>query len=138
MLFQQRKVLFTALWIVTLVFQFYYYIIVLLVVRKFKEFKSKSNFSWDNTFFSKIHTNMYIQFGFGGFYCCMMWTFIFTKGWFGQGLYYFTGIFHHLSVPVLCFVFIWRPNLRESISKIPCFWWLAKRQNYNEIDLLLE
>lgn len=128
--FDREKSLFTALWIVTLVFQFYFYLIILLIHRKFREIKS--NFPEETNLVSKIHRKMCIQFGFGVFYSCVMWIFIFTKGWFGQGLYYFIGIFYHLSVPVLCFVFIWSSNLRKSISQIPYFKWLAERQNSSE------
>lgn len=125
--FMDKSSLNTAFWILTGVFQINFYVIIFLIHRQLKSLKE--TFTGDINLLSDLHRKICVQFGFGLFYSCMMWTFIFSKKYLPSACFYFFGVLYHLAIPVLCFVFIWSPSLKKSISRMPCFRWIDKQED---------
>ena len=126
--------LYTAFWISTGIFQFYFYVIMFFLYRKLRQLKATG----DMYVLSKIYKKTGIQFICGFIYSLVMWFYVFSRrineeqGKLGEAWFYFSGVLYNLSVPVLCFVFIWSSNLKNSISQIPCFGWLADKQSHQQ------
>ena len=123
--------LYIAFWVLTGFFQFYFYLIMFFLYRKLRQLKATG----DMDVLSKIYKKTGIQFICGFIYSIVMWFYIFSKRTtgphdrIGEIWFYISGVLYNLSMPVLCFIFIWSSNLRDSISQIPCFGWLAERES---------
>ena len=74
-----------------------------------------------------------------------MWFYVFSKSIYdekirlGDTVYYLPGVLYNLSIPVLCIIFIWSANIRNSVSKIPFLRFLARQQvssDENHITLI--
>lgn len=136
--FFRNSKLYIVFWVLTGIFQFYFDLIMFFLYRKLKQLKSTG----DMEVLSKIYKKIGIQFICEFLYSIVMWFYVFSKrterepkdgqAHLGEAWYYFSGVLYNLSTPILCFIFIWSSNLRDSISQIPCFGWLAERQIQQE------
>ena len=123
---------FRFFWVTTVVFQVFFYVIMLFLYRKLKQLKS--DVTGETEVLSKIYKKICTQFVCGILYSVVMLFFIFlrVRYWemlIGDEWFYIPGILYNLSVPVICYLFIWSANLRHSISQIPCFRFLALGNN---------
>ena len=129
--------LFYAFLIMTVLFQFYFVLIMVFLYKRLKEVKS--TFEGDKDVFLHIYTKIGSQFIFALIHAVVMWIYVFAKAMDKESeesnnspdslWYYILGTLYNLSVPFLCYVFIWSSNLRESISQIPCFRCLGGNQD---------
>lgn len=120
---------FRSFWIITLVFQVFFYILIYCLHKKLRELMSTHT---DETeVLSKVYKKICVQFGYALFYTFVMWFYVFVKCdkiSLGDAVYYLPGVLYNLSIPVLCIIFIWSANIRNSVSKIPFLRFLARQQ----------
>ena len=135
---------FRGFWITTTVFQGFFYVIMLFLYKKLKQLKL--DVSEETEEISKIYKKVCIQFVCGILYSVVMLFFIFCKAeykekiWFEDEWFYVPGILYNFSVFVMCFLFVWSANLRNSISKIPFLRFFAQKlsssDENNDITLM--
>ena len=127
---------FRGFWITTTVFHVFFYVIMFFLFKKLKQLKS--DVSEETEVILKIYKKVCIQFVCGILYTVVMTFFIFFKAeyqgnvWFEDEWFYVPGILYNLSVLVMCFLFVWSANLRNSISKIPFLGFLAQQQSSSD------
>ena len=131
--FNRRKAYYNSFWIITAVFQIFFYVLIFCLDRKLRELKL--TLTKERDLLSKVHKKLCIQFVCGLVYSSVIWFYVFSKSLNkdeseekkDDELYYVPGILYNLSVPVICFLFIWSSNLRDSIIELPCIKCLAER-----------
>ena len=130
--FKDYDIMYGSITALTGLFQFYFYLIMFFLYRKLRILKSSA--TGDADLIASIFKKIGIQFVCGFLYSLVMWLYVFSRrsNWLDQKYYYFVGVLYNLSIPALCFVFIWSSNLRNAISQIPGFGWLGERQNSSE------
>ena len=135
---------FRFFWVTTVVFQVFFYVIMLFLYRKLKQLKS--DVTGETEVLSKIYKKICTQFVCGILYSVVMLFFIFCKAeykgkiWFEDEWFYVPGILYNFSVFIMCFLFVWSANLRNSITKIPFLRFLVQQlsssDENNDITLM--
>ena len=134
--FKRGFAFYNSFWIITAVFQIFFYVLIFCLDRKLRELKL--TLTKESDVLAKVHKKLCIQFVCGLVYSSIIWFYVFSKSLdkdfeekkdekITDAPYYLPGILYNLSVPVICFLFIWSTNLRDSIMEIPCIRCLAER-----------